>query len=268
MNKIAKLFKALAQIVRKPSLLNLIIESEEVYRTQVIKQYGLSAGLPQIDITSLFPAFHESVSPYAFLDGGSLPTDLALLKSLVKKYNVKDYLEIGTWRGESVANVAEVAENCYTLNLPDDVLASMGKTHDYIASHRYFSKNLSKVKHLFGHSHNFDFESLNTKFDMVFIDGDHHYEAVKKDTQKAFQIIKSEKSVIVWHDYARTPETIRWDILGGILDGCPPEKRQNLFHISNTLCAVYLHDGSSSGFLEPNKLPNKHFKIEIEAIVN
>ena len=65
----------------------------------------------------------------------------------------------------------------------------------------------------------FDFADYYGKYDMVFIDGDHHYDSVKKDTETAFKLLKDNRSIIVWHDYGLDPETIRWDVLAAILDG-------------------------------------------------
>jgi len=263
MNKIVKGLKALGLLIKKPYLANLIIETPQEYKKKVIAKYGMPNGLKQLDLGVLFPNFSESLSTYAFLDGSSLPIDLAVLKSLARTYEVQDYLEIGTWRGESVANIAEVVPNCFTLNLPDEVLLANGAQKDYVNSHRFFSKELSNVKHLFGHSHDFDFNTLNTKFDMIFIDGDHHYEAVKKDTERMLDLLKTNNSIIVWHDYALSPETIRWDVMLGILDGLPKEKYDKLYHISNTLCAVYINEDFPSHALRPYALPNKKFHIDL-----
>jgi len=264
MSKISKLLRGFSALIKRPYLINNVINSNVVFREKVERTYKLPKGLPQIDIKTLFPEFKMEVEPFAFLDGGSLPTDLALLKALALKYNTKDYLEIGTWRGESVANVSAVVENCYTVNLPDEDMLKMNLSTEYVKSHRFFSEELKNVKHIQAHSHKFDFESLNTKFDMIFIDADHHYESVKKDTQTAFNLLKSNASIIVWHDYAASPETIRWDVMMGILDGCPQETRKNIYHISNTLCAVYLKENFVASFLKPNALPDKKFKVTIE----
>lgn len=266
MSKIHKFLKAIRLIATKPYLLNLILENKDSYREQAIKNYHLPNGLMQVNISDLFPGFNETVEPYAFLEGSSLPMDIALLKGLAKKYMVKNYLEIGTWRGESVANVASFVESCYTVNLPDEELRRLGLSSEYIESHRYFSGNLPNVNHIQSHSHSFDFNSLGKEFDMVFIDGDHHYGSVKKDTATAFDIIKDENSIIVWHDYGSSPESVRWEVMMGILDGCPLDKRDKIYHISNTLCAVYLNEKFRVQEVVRYARPDKFFRIKLEVV--
>lgn len=264
MKKLKKLIKGLLILLRKPQMINNIIDESDFYQKKFCKKYHLEKGLPQIDISELDSQLEIKVEPYAFLEGGSTPLDLALLKLLAKKFQVMNYLEIGTWRGESVANVAPLVEKAYTLNLPDSDLEKLGKSENYINSHGFFSKKLSNVIHLKGNSHTFDFASLNQKFDMIFIDGDHHYESVKKDTETAFKLLKNENSIIVWHDYASNPETIRWDVLSGIYDACPLEFRSRIFHVSNTLCAVYINEKFDYKILESYRLPSNSFSVEIK----
>lgn len=264
MNKISKAFKVLSLIIQKPYLLNNVIEDESVWKQYNDKKYNLPFGLPLVDINVLFPDFNETVNPYAYLDGATLPVDIALLKALARKYKAESYFEIGTWRGESVANVASVVANCTTLNLPDIEILELGMHEDYVNMHRFFSKDLANVKHIYGNSHTFDFKQYNKQFDMVFVDGDHHYLSVKKDTKTAFDLIKDENKIIVWHDYALEPETVRWSVMAGILDGCPPEKRKNIYHISNTLCAVYINENLISDWLKINSKPSYWFEVNIK----
>lgn len=266
MNKLRKAFTAIREILKNPYLLNHVIDEELYWKKKVMKKHGFRYGLPQITITDLLGEFQEKVFPYAFLDGSSSPLDLVLLKGLVRKFGVKDYFEIGTWRGESAANVAPLVKNCFTLNLPDESMQKMGLDEDYIRLHRFFSKNIPNVTHLQADSLTFDFGSLDKKFDVVFIDGDHHYPSVKSDTEKVFGILKDEKSMVVWHDYAANPEKIRWSVLCGILDGWPPGYHKNLYHVSNTLCAVFLPDKlykGPSSFLKSNNIPDKAFELTI-----
>lgn len=263
MSKLLKLIKVLRLIVKKPRLLNIIINEDENFRDTVHKKHGLLNGLPQIDITHLVPNFNETINHYAFLDGGSSPLDIALLKQLAKKYKIKSYLEIGTWRGESVANVAEVVDECYTINLPDEEIYKLLPDSNYIASHRFFSDKLENVTHINSHSQNFDYKSLNKEFDMVFIDGDHHYISVKSDTKSVFEVINPEHSIVVWHDYTFSPESIRWEVLNAILDGMNKDYHKYLYHVSNTNCAVYIPQKLIARTMVKYELPDKKYIINI-----
>ena len=96
MNKLNKLTKAIGRIIRHPYLLNLVLQDEGSNKEDVIKKYGLPDGLPVLEINTLFPDFEEVAKPYAYLSGATMPIDIALLRALAKRYEVKDYFEIGT----------------------------------------------------------------------------------------------------------------------------------------------------------------------------
>jgi len=265
MNRLRKFFKAIRLIIRNPWLLKNVLNDEQVWKNYVIKTYHLQNGLPVIDINKLIPNSTEVIKPFAFLDGSSLPTDIALLKTLAKNINNCKYFEIGTWRGESVANVAQVAKECYTLNLSEAEMRNSGKPEDYINIHGFFSKHLSNVTHLKGNSKTFDYSQLNKKFDLIFIDGDHHYEFVKNDTQKAFESLIHDNSIIVWHDYGHNPEKIRWEVLAGILDEVPKEKHKNIYHVSNTMCALFINKKIEGKPLHFPTKPDKVFEVSIKS---
>lgn len=264
MSKIKKLIKALSLIIKQPSLLNKIIDDSEVNKQEVIEKYKLPQGLKTVDIQDLVPELNQVVSPYCSVDGGSTPLDLALLKGLAQGIAHCNYFEIGTWMGESVANVASVAKQCTTLNLPDEELLNMGEDKNYVSLHRFFSKDLKNVTHLQANSQTFDFTSFHQQFDLIFVDGDHHYESVKNDTANVFKLLKDENSIIVWHDYGNNPSNVRWDVLKGILDGTPESKRKNLYRVSNTLCAIYTTKNLLSEYPIPYATPEKYFSFTVK----
>lgn len=266
MKKIKKLVKALGLILKQPALLNKIIDDEGVNKTEVTQKYDLPNGLPTVNITDLLPNFHVKIASYSALEGGSTPIDIGLLKSLAASIENCRYFEIGTWRGESVTNVASVAQSCVTVNLPDAEMTEMGIDQRYIDSHRLFSKDLSNVTHLQANSQTFDFSSLNQQFDLLFIDGDHHYESVKKDTQTAFSLLANDDSIIVWHDYGNNPTDIRWDVLKGILEGTPIDKRMYLYRVSNTLCAIYTTKPMQGYYPLLSEKPKRVFEMEITSL--
>jgi predicted O-methyltransferase YrrM len=203
------------------------------------------------------------IRPYAFLDGGSTPADLALIKQLASEIPKCKYFEIGTWRGESVSNVAAVAEECCSLNLPDELLFKQTGSADYVASHRFFSRDLNNVKHLYGDSRNFNYRDLNTKFDLIFIDGDHHYDTLVQDTRNVLEILCHDASVIVWHDYTFTPESIRHETMAAILDGCPSELHPYLYHVKNTNCALLYRSKMPSVPFRKFARPESTFSMHI-----
>ena len=266
MNKVQKGFRALKLLFRHPYLLNLVLESEDVYKEELSEKYGLADGLPLLHLEDLFPGFQETVSPYAYLSGATMPIDIALLKSIARRQNAQSYFEIGTWRGESVANVASVVPYCVTLNLSREEILTFSDDPNYADAHEMFSKNLDNVTHLHGNSQAVDFAPYRHQYDLVFIDGDHHCEAVKKDTQNAFELLRDEKSVIVWHDYGYDPETIRWSVLSAIWEGTPEEKRQNLYQVANTMCAIYIPETFPTEKLTPHIKPKHYYEVSLRSV--
>jgi hypothetical protein len=110
----------------------------------------------------------------------------------------------------------------------------------------------------------FDFEGLDRKFDVVFIDGNHHYEHVRNDTEKVFRHLLNEDSAVVWHDYAHHPEKIRYEVLAGILDGTDKSIHEDIYHVSQTKCAVYLKKKIQGRFLDPPEEPDEFFEVRLK----
>ena len=241
----------------------LAAQKEDFYRSEIIRKYGIEQ-LPTIDICDLIPDFSETISNYTYLDGTSLPIDIMLLKSLARTFANCAYLEIGSWRGESISNIYEITGDCTALTLSDAEMQAIGKSDDYAKVHGLFSKNLKNLKTIEHNSRTFDFGSLNKKFDLLFIDGDHSYEGVLSDTKNTLPLRKDINSVIVWHDYGISTELVRHSVLAGILDGVPREHHKHLYHVSNTLCAVYIMNRNfSTTYTRFPSKPDKIFTIKL-----
>jgi len=142
----------------------------------------------------------------------------------------------------------------------------MNLKRQFIDVHGFFSKNLKNVREILCNSRTFNFDELDY-FDLIFIDGNHSYESILNDTEKTFNLRKDDKSIIVWHDYGFSPETVRFTTLKAILDGIPLSKHKNLYHISNTLCAVYMENCNlQTYYTEFPSVPNKKFSLTIKAL--
>ena len=266
MNKIAKLIKTIFLVIKRPSLVNYILDADEVWNWKLQKKYPKKSTLPVIEMDDLLPNFNQKLNNFTFLGGGSLPTDIMLLKTLANNIENCSYFEIGTWRGESVVNVAETAKECFTLNLSKKEMLDLQMPKEYANLHGFFSKGIDNVTHLQGNSLNFDFAGLNKKFDLIFIDGNHSYDFVKSDTMNVFTHLIHDNTIVVWHDYAYHPEKIRPEVLAGILDGIPSQYHTNLFHVSNTLCAIYTNNKFATHNFKSVVSPNKTFKISVKQV--
>jgi len=238
---------------------------EDFYKRKAIKQHRRPQGFPTIDLLDLFPDLNININSYSFLDHTSSVIDIALLKSLAKQFNNCDYLEIGTLRGESIVNIAEVTNSCTSISLSDEEMKQMNINERYIQQQRLFSKNIPAINHIHSNSRTFDFKSLNKKFDLIFIDGDHEYEGILADTKTVFNLLKDENSVIVWHDYGFSPERTRWTTVAAILDGMPASEHNHLYHVSNSLCAIYTRKQFKTKFINSPEIPNKAFTIDLKA---
>lgn len=204
-----------------------------------------------------------NLESYTFLSGNSLLTDIALIVALVKEKPNASFLEIGSFRGETMVNVAKHAKECVALTLGKEEMKAMGLGQNFIDSQGLFYKDLPNVKTIFHNSLTFDFSQFKDGFDVIFVDGDHSYGAVKKDTINAFKVLKDENSVIVWHDYGYNPEEVRYDVFAGIMEGTPPDKRKFLYHVANTMCAVYIPKHFDTYQTEFAQIPKTLFDVTI-----
>ena len=180
------------------------------------------------------------------------------------KFNNCTYFEIGTWRGESVINLTEVADDINTLDLGVDEFSQFNLSKNYANAHGYFINNHLKIKQHFGDSSKFDFAGLNKKFDVIFIDGNHHYDYVLSDSKNVFDELIHDKSIVIWHDYGFSPENIRYEILNAIINSVPKQFHKNLYHVENTMCAIYIPENIESTLLEEYANPKRTFSVEIK----
>ena len=263
MSRLGKAIKALWWILRRPVLLNRVLTDEDTWRSYVEKRHHLPGGLLVVGMDQLVGSGPIALGPMTFLDGGSLPTDMMLLAGLAEGIEECAYFEIGTWRGESVATVASRALSCHTLCLSDEVMLKMGMHPNTISSHSLFSKELHNVTQLRGDSRSFDFEQLNRKFDLIFIDGDHHYDFIKSDTENIFRHLVHEKSIVVWHDYGFHPDQVRYEVMAAILDGVGSERAALVYHVAHTKSAIFTGAKMVSEPANFPVVPKEYFKTEI-----
>lgn len=240
--------------------------NRNVYYKKQILNNNFPTQLPTVDLLDLFEGkFDVELNKYTYLENTSTVIDLAILKELAKRMNQCNYFEIGSLRGESLFNVSEVAKHCTSLTLSQQQMKDFNFKPSLLKSANIFSSDIKNLTLIEDNSLTYDFSKLG-KFDLIFIDGDHTYNGVKSDTQNVFKHLIHENSIIVWHDYTYYPETVRHEVLCGILDGIPASHHKNLYHVSNSMCAIYsANPNLKSSMLNFPTVPNKVFKVKVEA---
>lgn len=184
-----------------------------------------------------------NIENLSFLNGSSLITDYLLLRALMYKFGLKNYLEIGTWTGESIMSVSDIAEKCYSISLPDDDMLMIDIFKAYCNKNnfsRFFSKNEEKIISYYENSLEFDYSVIEDKIDLVFIDGDHSYESIYKDSMNIFELVGFEDTIIVWHDFKSNTNQLIDTTYNAILNALPKDFHENLFAVDTSICGVYL----------------------------
>lgn len=263
-SKFKKFLSFISGVAQQPSLINLVTNSNEVSKRKFLQKYPNISSLPQIEIKDLADkALTEKIESF-LLDGSSLVTDLHLLMTLANRDDCTSYLEIGTWRGESVYNVSKVVGECVTVNLSAKEMKEMGWNPKYAEQHGILSKKNPAIQHLEANTKDFDFSLLQKKYDLIFIDGDHSYEMVLNDTRKVFKDLVHENTIVVWHDYAYNPQKVRYEVFQAILDAVGQENHGFLYHPANTMCGVFFKGNIRSSVFDEMHMPAKIFEISLE----
>jgi hypothetical protein len=140
-----------------------------------------------------------------------------LLIAAARIVNAKTILEIGTSLGYT------------TMHLAMNTNAII-ETVDIEQKPVVFDENHPRICRVIGNSANLAIDQT----DFVFIDGDHSYEGVSKDTAIAF---KCEPKVIAWHDYSEptTPGVTQF------LDDISEEF--TIYHVEDTKLAFWFSRG-------------------------
>jgi len=195
-----------------------------------------------------------NIKDLTFMVGGSNILDYVFLKALCVKFNLDYYLEIGTLRGESIAAISTVAKEAYSISLPDEVLTSF---FENIANKgnfgRFFSRNISNIIHYYGDSSKFDYNSLPNKPQLVFIDGDHSYEGIKKDTKLIFDYINLDECIVVWHDFKGIRRDYIMTTVKAVYDAVPRHLHSKIYAMDTNMCGVYIPDKYRQEFVVSNR---------------
>ncbi len=195
--------------------MNLIKKIKILYKLldQIYKSKNLS--LKKISLADISSPTNIKIFETVDFKGGLTLEELSVIISISKKYECKNYLEIGSFRGRTAINIAANNKDTdiHTIDLPqsfeeknlkfklldnDTVQAKHEDRNYFFYKYKEYNKNITNH---YGDSATFDYNIFNHKFDLIFIDGSHKYENVVIDSENAINNL-SKKGIIIWHDYS------------------------------------------------------------------
>lgn len=112
-----------------------------------------------------------------------------LLNALIEKYNLKSYLEIGV---QNPANNFDKVKCEKKVGVDPELYGLQGMSIYQKTSDEWFNEKVFNYK-------TDDYEQVNTIFDLIFIDGLHHADQVKRDFENSLRCL-SDNGFIVIHD--------------------------------------------------------------------
>jgi predicted O-methyltransferase YrrM len=175
---------------------------------------------------------------------------LACLALATKFMEPHAIFEIGTFRGRTALNFALNAPEdgkVYTMDLPPEGrseamrgtnVADARIIEESDTGCEYRGKDVAhKIEQIYADSQSFDFTPFHGRMDMVYVDGAHHYEAVRSDTRNALAMVRPG-GLVLWDEFANYGDYN--DVTRAILDCIPASE---VVQVENTQLAIYRKPG-------------------------
>lgn len=180
------------------------------------------------------------------------PEELVFLALLTRHLKPSHIFEIGTFHGRTALHFAlNSPPECkvYTLDLLEsERVEMMRQANEYdarliqqcqVGLDYAGTPAAEKIEQLRGNSMTFDFSPYFGRMDLVFIDGSHHYPAVRSDTVNALKMARPG-GLVVWHDFANYGAY--HDVTRAVLELVPGNE---VLQIANSQLAVYRVPGKA-----------------------
>lgn len=204
--------------------------------------------IPSVELCDIFPKLKDSslnliFSKFSRRSGNVSYGEMLTLCILARYLKAKNVFEIGTYDGLTTLHFA--------LNIPEDAkIMTLDLKKDDVPKVRlslekedlkYINKSTIgdnyrntrveyKITQVYGDSATFDFSPFYNSIDLMFIDGSHHYEYVKQDSENALKMIRNG-GIIVYHDFLVWPGVTKY-----LLE---LSKTLKIYHVKDTSLVIY-----------------------------
>jgi predicted O-methyltransferase YrrM len=185
------------------------------YLSEIYRCSKTDAGLylPVVMLEEIAPVATEfTVSRPPDWAGSMTITEISSLCHLVAARHPRKVLEIGSFRGLTILNIAMNAPDAeiHALDLPQDFDPTDTKFANNDASiikSRAFCyyegrEEAARIRRHYGDTATFNYQEIGGGVDFCLIDAAHSYEYVRNDTARALPLMARD-GLILWHDYGR-----------------------------------------------------------------
>ena len=206
-----------------------------------------ATALPQAAWTEVLPRRAIRLVETDKADGNVNLAELAILAQAAAAIPAgSSVVEIGTFDGRTTLNLAVNANaaRVFTLDLPPDERAAFALApgeRQYVdkpqpgarfrACSPAWQEAAQRITQLLGDSATVDWTPYAGRAGLVFVDGSHAYDYVRKDTETALRLVQ-RGGFVLWHDYGR------WEGVSRALDELEAERRLGLRHIAGTSLVI------------------------------
>ena len=146
-----------------------------------------------------------------------VPSELNRFAEIVGSICPKKVLEIGTFQGGTLCILARLSAPRATIISVDLPGGEFGGGHSKLRSLLYhtFGKSFQSMHLIRGDSHSEEVAArvrdMTQSLDVLFIDGDHTYEGVKRDFRSYSPLVRTG-GIVAFHDIAEHPKETGCDV--------------------------------------------------------
>jgi predicted O-methyltransferase YrrM len=218
-------------------------------RQEVYEELRRRCRLRPLAPLALFPGLDRISVPLSVIDDESGHPNHAEMSYVVAAAQLRcarRIFEFGTFIGRTTLHLARMNPDAqvWTLDLPRE--QNPWRFADRIGSYFADSTEAARIQLIRSDARNFDTAPYRQSMDFVWVDGDHSYDGVSNDTDKAFELL-APGGAIFWHDFG--PDSLELVEYIRVLT-----ERQPLFHLRGTSVLVHL-DGVDPLTFTPHEVP-------------
>jgi predicted O-methyltransferase YrrM len=218
-------------------------------RQEVFDVLRRQCRLRELPAPALFAGLDAVEVPLGVIDdesGHANHAEMSYVIAASKLRGPRRIFEFGTFIGRTALHLARINPDAevWTLDLPR--VANPWRFADRVGTYFANAPEAGRIHFLRRDARTFDTTPYRSSMDFIWVDGDHSYEGVKNDTEKAFEML-APGGAIFWHDFGPdSPELARYFV--------EFTRERPLFHIRRTSILVHL-DGVDPLAFEAHAVP-------------